>query len=220
MKSLFRLLLWFSLALLVPAIPFVLLGDGFEQRQLEWIRGGLSSAQLFGGIVLLLTIDLFLPVPSTAVSTYAGVTLPWGSAFVAAWSGLMLGNAIGFWLTRRLGRPFAERYAKPEDLNHLDQLSQKYGLMILIVTRALPLLAEACVLLIGVTKLPWTRFLLAVGLSNLVIAAVYVSIGAWFRDSPALPIAIVASAVIPLLLILPLRSRLDRVSTHEQLGEG
>ena len=208
MRSLLRIVIWVSVALLVPIIPFLLLGEGFEQKQLDWVRGGLSEAQLFGAVLSLLAADLFLPVPSTAVSTYAGASLPWAMGFSASWLGLMIGSLVGFGLTRTLGRPFAEKHARKETLDQLDTLSQKYGLIVLVVTRALPLLAEASVLIMGIARIPWSRFLIAVGLSNLVVAAAYVSLGAWFRGSPVLPITIVLSAVIPLALLAPFWKRL------------
>jgi 3-dehydroquinate synthase len=54
----------------------------------------------------------------------------------------------------------------------MDNLGQRFGSGILVITRALPILAEAAVLLMGTVDLPWRQFLPAVMLSNLGIAAV------------------------------------------------
>ena len=200
-----RLLLWLCLALLIPIVPFVILGEGFEDRLLNWIQSGLPDAQIALGLGGLLAVDLLLPVPSTAVTTYAGGVLPWGLAFLCAWLGLSAGHLIGFVLARRLGRPFAERWSSPQHLQQLDRLSLRYGPVILVATRALPLLSEASVLLLGITRCPFWLGTFAVVLSNAVIAAVYVSVGAWFQDSPALFYAIIGSAVLPLLPLWWLR---------------
>ena len=93
----------------------------------------------------------------------------------------------------------APKGGKADDLKQLDQLSLKYGPVVLIVTRAMPLLSEASVLLLGLTRLPFWLAAIAIMMSNAVIAAVYVSIGAWFQDSPALIWTIIGSAVVPLI---------------------
>jgi 3-dehydroquinate synthase len=108
-----------------------------------------------------------------------------------------------------LGRPFAKRWGNEADLDRLDRLSQRYGPLVLVVTRALPLLSEASVLLLGLSGLRWLPAALAILLSNAAIAAVYVSFGAWFQGSPALPWAVVASALLPLLPLWWVRKRLQ-----------
>ena len=209
MRTFVRGLLWFSLALLVPVIPFLLLGESFEDKLLQWIRGEHSEWEIAASLFGLLAADLFLPVPSTAVSTYAGGVLPWGIAFFSAFGGLSCGHLVGFGLSRALGRPFAKRWGNEADLERLDQLSRQYGPFVLVVTRALPLLSEASVLLLGLSGLRWLPAALAILLSNAAIAAVYVSVGAWFQGSPALPWAIVASALLPLLPLWWVRKRLQ-----------
>lgn len=205
MRAFVRGLLWFSLALLVP---FLLLGESFETRALEWIQGVHSDTRIATGLFGLLAVDLFLPIPSTAVSTYAGGVLPWGIAFFAVWGGMSSGHLLGFGLSRAMGRPFARRWGNEADLQRLDRLGQRYGPFILVVTRALPLLSEASVLLLGLSKMRWLPAALAILLSNSAIAAVYVSVGAWFQNSPALVWAVIASALLPLLPLWWVRKRL------------
>ncbi|MDG2388855.1 MAG: VTT domain-containing protein [Planctomycetaceae bacterium] len=209
-----RLTLWLLAALLVPIIPFVILGDGFEQHLLNWLESGLPAAQIALGLCGLLTVDLLLPVPSTAVTTYAGGVLPWGLAFLCAFGGLSAGHLIGLGMSRVIGRPFAERWAKADDLKQLDQLSLKYGPVILIATRAMPLLSEASVLLLGLTRLPFWLAAIAIVMSNAVIAAVYVSVGAWFQGTPALIWAIIGSAVLPLIPLWWFRGRLSQTASE------
>lgn len=208
-----RWLIGLSVILLIPAVPFLLLGEDFEQRQTDWLRGGLAPRELAAAVAGLLAADIFLPVPSTSVSTYAGAALGWGPGIGATWLGLTAGCLIGFALARWCGRPFAERFARGDDLAALDELMQRYGLIVLVVSRALPLLAEAAVLLTGLSRLSWRVFLFAIATSNLAIAAVYVAVGVYFRDSDALPWAIVASGTVPLLLALALRKRLFAAGT-------
>ena len=64
----------------------------------------------------------------------------------------------------------------------------------LVLTRPVPVLAEAGLLLLGSTRLPWRWFLLPVLLSNLGIAAIYAALGNWVR----MPVALAASIALPL----------------------
>ncbi|MBD3672344.1 MAG: VTT domain-containing protein [Planctomycetaceae bacterium] len=212
-----RLSLWLLLALLVPVIPFLLLGEQFEEQLKAWFESGLPQERMAWGLAGLLAVDLLLPVPSTAVTTYAGGVLPWGVAFLAAFGGLTIGHLIGFGGAHLLGRPFAERWTDPQDLRQLDRLSLRYGPLILVITRALPLLSEASVLLLGLTRLPFWLGACAIMMSNAVIAAVYVSIGAWFQNSPALIWAIIGSALIPLLPLWWVRKHLAKIPEDAEL---
>ena len=72
-QSLLKLLVFVVIALLIPALPFLLLGDSFEQQvkdlfgeDAEW-----SPAGCFTVIVIVLSTDILLPIPSSAVSTAA-----------------------------------------------------------------------------------------------------------------------------------------------------
>jgi 3-dehydroquinate synthase len=88
---------------------------------------------------------------------------------------------------------------------------------VLIVTRALPILAEAAVLLMGAARLPWRQFLPAIMLSNLGIALVYSILGRLARDRGQLLWAIAVSIALPLLATTMARLWLARTSTPTQL---
>jgi uncharacterized membrane protein YdjX (TVP38/TMEM64 family) len=130
----------------------------------------------------------------------------------ASWLGMTLGAAIGFVVARTCGRPLAERFSSIDDLQRMDVLAMRYGAWILVVTRALPVLAEAAVLFLGATRLSWRQFLPAVILSNLGIAAVYSVLGHFARSQGELPLALAASIALPVLAatmarwLLPARS--------------
>ncbi|REK15510.1 MAG: DedA family protein [Planctomycetota bacterium] len=199
MRDLLRPLLIVCLALLVPIVPFVFLGDEIEGRVAAWLDPPPSPVVVALGTVAILSTDVFLPVPSSAVSTVAGAQLGIAGATLASWLGLTLGAVIGFALTRFFGRPVAERFASRDDLARLDRVGQRYGARMVVVTRALPVLAEASVLLLGATQMAWRRFLPAVMLSNLGIAVVYAVLGHFARSQGELPLALAASIALPVL---------------------
>ncbi|MHB8902299.1 MAG: VTT domain-containing protein, partial [Thermoguttaceae bacterium] len=146
-------------------------------------------------IVALLSTDVFLPIPSSVLSTLGGETLGFALGTAASFAGLMSGAAIGFGVAKLAGPPLMARLASPEDVAALDRLSRRAGASVLIVTRPVPILAEAAVLFFGSTGLTWARFLAPVALANLVIAAAYSALGAWVH----LPAALALSIALPVL---------------------
>lgn len=193
-----RLLYWLGLTavvLAVPILPFVGFGESLESRITGWLDAALPPATVAAMVIGLLAADILLPVPSSVVSTFAGRMLGFWEGAAASWCGMTIGAMIGFWLVRLLGRPLARRLSSEEEIRRLDALAARYGVFVLVLTRPLPVLAEAGVVLMGTTRLSGWRFLGAVGLSNLGIAAVYAALG----DRVPLPAALAASLALPLL---------------------
>jgi uncharacterized membrane protein YdjX (TVP38/TMEM64 family) len=186
-------------ALLVPIVPFLGFGDALDQRISNWLDPPPSPAVIAAGTVGVLSLDVLLPVPSSLVSTIAGAQLGIVVGTAITWLGMTFGALLGFGLARLLGRPLAERFSDAEDLSRMDRLAATHGAWILVMTRALPVLAEAAVLVLGTTLLDWRRFLPPVVLSNLGIAAVYAVLGHYARQQEALPLALAASIAVPVL---------------------
>jgi uncharacterized membrane protein YdjX (TVP38/TMEM64 family) len=199
MRALWRPLLILTLALAVPIVPFVVFGDTLDARIGEWLDPPPSSRVVAVATIGVLAVDILLPVPSSLVSTLAGSQLGIVGGTATSWLGMTLGAAAGFALARCWGRPLAARLSTGDDLERMDRLANRFGPWVLIVTRALPVLAEAAVLLLGASRLAWSQFLPAVMLSNLGIAAIYSVMGSWARSSEQLPLAMAASIAIPLL---------------------
>ena len=193
MPRLLKPILLIALALAVPVVPFVAFGPQLE----GWLDGIIhrtvqpTTAALL--IVGLLSTDVLLPIPSSALSTLGGDVLGFWAGTIASFVGLMLGAVIGFGLARLVGRPLLHRMTGPDDLERIDRLSEHLGATVLIVTRPLPILAEAAVLFFGATGLSWRRFLVPVTLVNLVIAGAYAALGRWVH----LPLALTLSIALP-----------------------
>lgn len=210
MRDLWRPLLIICLALLVPIVPFIGFGDSIDTRVAAWLDPPPPPLTIALGTIAILSTDIFLPVPSSAVSTVAGAQLGIVGATLASWLGLTIGAVAGFALARTFGRRLAERFAQREDLDQMDYVAQRYGSRIVIGARALPVLAEASVLLLGTTQLAWRKFLPAVMLSNLGIALVYALLGHFAHGRGELPLALAASIALPVLAATAARWCLPR----------
>lgn len=215
-RSLLRPILLTAFVLAVPIVPFLLLGASFEERLEIWFRGEMSQEVRFGLIVALMAADLLLPIPSSMVSTYGGGVLGLWPAATASWLGMTAGATIGFSLARVFGKPFAERRAAASDLDRMVSLTQRFGPVALVLTRALPILAEACVLLMGATGLSWRRFLVPVAAANAVIAVAYSAFGAYFREHESLLAAVIAAGLVPLAATLLSRRWLGRARLRQE----
>ena len=192
---------WLGLAgMLLAAIivPFVLL----EDRLNHWTQAALGAAQaepwLGGGLVIaLLAGDIALPVPSSLVSTFAGGAFGWSAGALVIWIGMSLGCVVGYGLGASAGRVFAMRIVGEGDLARAGRLLGDVGPSALILTRAVPVLAEAGVLAAGATGMPVGRFLVATGLANAAVAVAYAGVGAAAVTSGSFLIAFIGLASIP-----------------------
>lgn len=186
--------------LLIPIIPFLFFGGQFE----EWLKkfseeppaDGATAAVVIG----LLSTDILLPIPSSVISTLSGWQLGWWRGTLSTWVGMNLGAVIGFALARRWGQPFARWFSKPEDMERMQEVSDRYGPFVLVLTRAMPVFAEASVLMAGIHRLAWRRFLPAILLSNLGIALGYAAFGDFAEQHQWLPLALGVSVAIPVLV--------------------
>ncbi len=186
--------------LLVPVLPFLFFGGQIE----DWLRGFTedppSVGITFWLVVGLLATDILLPIPSSVISTLSGWQLGWLLGTLATWLGMTLGATLGFALARKWGQPFALWFSRAEDLDRMQHVSRLYGPAILIMTRAIPVFAEASVLMAGIHQLTWRRFMPAIVLSNLGIAIAYSWFGDFAEEHQWLPFALAVSIAIPVLV--------------------
>jgi uncharacterized membrane protein YdjX (TVP38/TMEM64 family) len=192
---LFRWILLIAAALAVPILPFLMFGESAESQMASWLDLSDSPGTAAALVIGLLAGDIFLPVPSSLVNTFAGKALGFWLGTAASWCGMTIGTSAAYWLVRWLGRPLARRLSSEEELARMDALANRHGILILILARPIPVLAEASVLVMGTMRIGWWRFFAAVGLSNLGIAAAYAALG----ERVQLPIAIAAAFAVPLI---------------------
>jgi uncharacterized membrane protein YdjX (TVP38/TMEM64 family) len=87
--------LWVVLIAIV-LVPFLVFETQFEQLATWLAEGNASGWATAGAIGALLALDVFLPVPSSIVSTGAGVLLGFGAGAAVIWVGMTLGCLIGY----------------------------------------------------------------------------------------------------------------------------
>lgn len=205
MKDLLRPMLPMIAVLLLPIVPFLLFGSQVEAWWHEWQRNPPEAPVVAAMVVGLLSTDIFLPVPSSVVATFAGWELGIWRGTAVAWLGMSLGAVLGFALARRWGRPLVTWLTRPGDLERTSALVARYGPTILVLGRGVPVLAEASVLILGMHGLAWSRFLPGVLLSNLGLAIAYAALGRFSQQYQLLPLALGVSIALPVLLVAAFR---------------
>ena len=194
-----------TLVLLVPVVPFLSLGNSLDARIEGWLDAALSPTATACIVTGVLASDVLLPVPSSFVSTLAGSRLGFVVGTLVVWAGMTVGAVLGFWLARTFGRPLAARFSSADDLRRMEQLGSERAAIILALTRPLPVMAEASVLLVGAVGTPWRCFLPTVMLANLGLAAAYAALGHYARAEGSLAVALAASIALPLLATIIFR---------------
>lgn len=187
-----------TLLLATPVVPFVLAGARFEQRLEAWLEDSLSAPQAAVLVAGALACDVLLPVPSSLLSTWAGARLGVVPATAAIGLGMLAGAALGYLIGRVGGRPLALRWIAADDLLRLDDLVERQGWWMLIVTRPLPVLAEAAALLAGALGMPSWSFLAGVAPVSLAMALAYATLGSYAGDGEWLLTALAGSVAAPL----------------------
>lgn len=196
------------LVALVMVLPLVLLGfagESFASFVEEVKNDPPSPALLFLTIVGILASDIFLPVPSGPVSTLAGSQLGIPAGTLASALGMTIGNLIAFTLARRWGRPLVLRLTDEQQLRDCQTMADTFGTSIVLITRPLPVLAEAAVLLMGTLQMNWKMFLPILIASNILIAGIYASVGSLASDQDWLVLAVCLSVALPVFLVAGIR---------------
>jgi len=205
MGQLTRILFLLCAVLFLPVLPLLLLGSSFEDRVSQWVQQDRPPMAVAACIIGLLAGDLFLPIPSSVVSTFGGTQLGTWAGTLASWLGMTAGAVLGYVLAARFGRPLAERFVEHQSLLQVDLAVARYGTALIALLRPLPIVAEASVLVAGLSHLSWPRFLFIVATSALGIAAVYSWLGRYAETHGQIVPVLFASVAVPVCGTLMLR---------------
>jgi uncharacterized membrane protein YdjX (TVP38/TMEM64 family) len=139
-----------------------------------WMGRGGPAAALVG--VGLLTADVVLPVPSSGVMLLNGLLF-------GVWIGAALSvvgsvgcAAFGFWIGRA-GSPWMRRLVTPEEHERASRLLERWGVLAIVATRPVPVLAETVSILAGASRMRWSTALAASFIGALPAALAYAVAG-------------------------------------------
>ena len=125
----------------------------------------------------LLVVDVVLPVPSSLVMVAHGALFGVVGGTLLSVGGSMGAALVGFSLGRRGGTLLA-RLVPPEERARADHILSRWGVLAIVVTRPVPLLAETVAIMAGTSPLGWRQVALATLVGSLPPALLYALSGA------------------------------------------
>ena len=173
------------IALAIPIIPFAIIG---EMPGEKWLSASDSDALLFAltGCAIL-AIDIVLPLPSSIVGTFIGARLGMLPGFLTVLAGLTIGHVIGYWLGRLAFRKIDAKF------------SEVPTLIVVFLSRPVPVLAEAMAIAAGAGAMPFGHYLGVCLLGNAIYAAVLAGNGATLLPDALLGVGLVIPMLLPVL---------------------
>lgn len=195
-----RLLLSLTLAAIaVPLVPWLVWGTRLDHAIAAWLDPPPPPAMLAAAEIGVLAADIILPVPSSLVATLGGASLGVVAGSACGGLGLTLGSMAGWVLGRFAGaRGLAGVEASARAT--LAARERRFGPLAVVLTRPLPILAEATAILAGAAGMPWRSFLAAAAPANLAIAFAWSLAGALGRDADSLQWVAVAALAVPAMV--------------------
>ncbi len=198
MKNILRWLTISTIVCILIIIPFVLFGDSIEL----WIKDFIDQSRqrpLAAGVTLgsLLAADIILPTPSSVISSGCGLLLGFIPGAITSATGMQLSCIFGFFLGKCAARPLVERWVGEKNADALERLTQRYGLWAIIITRPVPVLAEASTLFAGMGKMPFMPYMLVTALANIGISMLYAWAGSKGTSTEGLLLTFAAALLLP-----------------------
>lgn len=199
------------IAVAVPLVPLAVFGVRLDAWVADWLATEPAPPALAVAEVGVLAADLLLPVPSSLVATIGGAVLGIPLGTLCAWLGMTGGSLAGWALGRMAGGAAIARLPADERIA-IEAWQARLGPLAVLLTRPLPLAAEAAALLAGATGMGVRGFLAAAATGNFVVALVWSVTGALGRQFDGMAAAAIWSLLAPSAAawwLLRRRSRTD-----------
>lgn len=115
-------------------------------------------------MILLVTLEVVIaPIPGILIAISAGYAFGavWGSVY--SYIGNVLGAAIAFWLARRYGRSFIQKFVSRQKLERFDHFLAERGKPLLWICYSFPVLpADIISFVVGLSKIRKGYFMMVI----------------------------------------------------------
>ena len=139
------------------------------------MSGGGVLAALIG--VGLLVADVLIPVPASVIMIAHGVLFGVVLGTALSLAGSVAAAAVGFGIGRRGGR-WLERLVSEDERAQADALLERWGMVAIIASRPVPIVAESVAILAGTSSMGWAKLLVASALGSIPAAVAFAIVGA------------------------------------------
>jgi len=169
----------------------------FSIEQIEnWLENAQQLSPIYVGSIVaaLLFADLFVAVPTLTVTILAGYFLGFPAGTIAALFGTMAAGIVGYGISNRFGETVMKIISKdPERIQQIKTTFHTHGFVMILLSRAAPIVPEISACLAGFTRMPFARFITAWTLCTVpyvLIAAYAGSVSSLENPKPAIFAAI------------------------------
>lgn len=113
-------------------------------------------------VIFLLVADLFIAVPTLTVTILGGYFLGFPLGFLAGATGLLSAGVLGYGISYAYGPGLLRRINKDQARqDEMERVFAKYGSIVLLICRAMPILPEVSCCLAGATRMGFGKFISA-----------------------------------------------------------
>jgi uncharacterized membrane protein YdjX (TVP38/TMEM64 family) len=160
--------------LLVEALGIPVLVDPTDSLN----NGGTGAALLGGGLLL---ADVFIPIPSSVIMIAHGAVFGLVVGTLLSLVGSVGGAMAGWWVGKR-GSDRLQRFVSPSDQARANAVLARWGVMAIIISRFIPIIAETVAIMSGTTNLGWRKVLIATTVGTFPAALIYAIAGTYTTD--------------------------------------
>lgn len=204
-------------AVLAVFLALFVVGEALGLPLLEdptpWLQQAGPLAAAIG--VALLALDVVLPVPSNIVMIAHGALFGIVGGALLSLLGSMLASVAAFWIGRRGGRLLALTVPADERVR-ADAILARWGIVAIVLSRPLPLLAETILVLAGASTMRWRTSMLATTIGYLPLCLFYAWAGAtsigFEGGTIVFGLTVVLAAVVALTIRQVERTRMERAA--------
>lgn len=143
----------------------------------EFIKSYGAYAVLIS-FLLMIFQSVAAPLPAFLI-TFANASLfGWWKGAILSWTSAMAGAALCFYISRILGRDWAEKLTSKAGLRQIDGFFERYGKNTILICRLLPFVSFDLVsYAAGLTSISFLSFFIATGIGQLPATIVYSYVG-------------------------------------------
>ena len=164
-------------AILYLILALALQTIGLDNAQLLVKQTGVWAPVVF--MFLCAASLIVAPLSGSSLFVVGGTLFGKHDAFLLSYIATLIGCSANFWISRKLGRKVAQRFIGKANLDELDKFINKLkgSSSIFYMVILMPFSQDIVSYAIGLTKIKYTYFLIALILSSTIVIAGYVYIG-------------------------------------------
>lgn len=169
-------------ALAITAAIYVVMVLALQSVGLENAKGFIIGTGWRAPILytVLCAISLIVaPLSGSSLFVMGGALFGKDMAWVLSWLASIVGCSVNFWISRKFGRKVVARFVGQRNLDELDRFTLRFQGQKAIVGMILlmPISQDIISYAIGLTRISYLRFFVALVISSAAIVAAYVYIG-------------------------------------------